>query len=114
MSGTEKSTVDKLIELSRWVDDAPENAHRNPEALTWHRTAKVAEESGEVIEAMIGYTGGNPRKGHSKVALHVIEELLDVAVAALGAVEHLREHDGRSMVLLAEKIHRVHARAGLG
>lgn len=98
-----------LVWLSRWVDAG--NAHRSPEALLWHRVAKVGEESGEVLAALIGATGGNPRKGVTHTYSDIIEELLDVAVTALGAVEHLDDHRGRSLTLLAEKIARVHARA---
>ena len=51
--------LDRYIEMDRrikvlsdWLDDA--NAHRDPEARTWGRLAKLAEESGEVVEAYIG------------------------------------------------------------
>lgn len=113
MSGRDEYTLAgrRIAALSEWIDDA--NADRNPEALTWHRVAKVGEEAGEVIEAMIGLTAGNPRKGqtHDKAAL--VEELLDTAVAALGAVEHLMGNAGTSMWLLHDKVRRVADRAGL-
>ncbi|MBO2451198.1 NUDIX domain-containing protein [Actinomadura barringtoniae] len=43
---------------------------------------KVAEEVGEVAEAYIGMTGGNPRKGVHKTATNVLDELADVMLAA--------------------------------
>ena len=43
----------------------------------------------------------------------VQEELLDVAITALAALEHIRGHDCRSMDLLVDKIVRTKARAGL-
>lgn len=98
-----------LIELSEWIDAG--NAHRDTEAIAWGRLAKVGEEFGEVIAAWIGYTGQNPRKGRTHRKDDVIEELLDVAVAALGAVEHLDRHRGQSIEILFDKIMRVRDRA---
>jgi NTP pyrophosphatase (non-canonical NTP hydrolase) len=106
--------VDIIVALSRWVDEHEANAGRDPEALSWHRVAKVSEEAGEVIDAMIQYTGGNPRK-QEKVGdpNPVIEELLDTAIAALGAVEHMTGNHGASMALLNNKLRRVGQRAGV-
>jgi diadenosine tetraphosphate (Ap4A) HIT family hydrolase/NTP pyrophosphatase (non-canonical NTP hydrolase) len=101
----------QIAAVSRWIDQA--NARRDPEAITWGRLAKLTEESGEVIEAFIGATGQNPRKGTTHTLHDVQEELLDVAVTALGALEHLRGHDERSMELLRDKVARVTRRAGL-
>lgn len=75
--------------LSHWVDNSPANAKRDPEALTWHRVAKVSEEAGEAIDEMIKWVGGNPRKPKSLSSGALVGELLDAAVSALGAVEHL-------------------------
>lgn len=98
-----------IVRLSQWIDDA--NRDRPAEAATWARIAKVAEEAGEVIAAHIGATGQNPRKGVTCSVDDVEEELLDVAVTALAAVEHLRSHDGRALELLADKVSRLVARA---
>lgn len=73
--------------LSDWLDEA--NAHRDPEARTWGRLAKLSEEAGEVIEAFIGVTGQNPRKGTNRSLDNVRKELLDVAMTALQAHYHL-------------------------
>lgn len=100
-----------LVGLSRWIDRG--NAHRDPEAIAWGRVAKIGEEFGEVMEAFIGYTGQNPRKGVTHTVFNVVDELLDVAVTALGAVEHLRDHDGQALRLLDEKIAAVATRAGV-
>ena len=100
-----------LVELSKWFDQG--NAHRDPEAITWGRIAKIAEENGEVIEAFIGATGQNPRKGVTNSMDSVLAELLDVAVTALGAYEHLDDHRGRSLAALDSKIMHVAYRAGL-
>jgi len=101
----------QLVALSRWID-AP-NAHRDPEAQAWARIAKVGEEHGEVVAAYIGAIGQNPRKGVTHTMDDVTDELLDVALTALAAVEHLRGHDGESFALLDAKLARVAERAGL-
>lgn len=65
------------------------------------------------MDALRGYLGENPRKGATKTLDDVIDELLDTAVAALGAVEHLTGHDGSALDRLENKIDYVHQRAGL-
>lgn len=106
-----RDTLGEVVALSRWID-AP-NAHRDPEAQAWSRIAKVAEEHGEAVAAYIGAIGQNPRKGVTHTVDDVVDELLDVALTALAAVEHLREHDGAALTLLETKLDRVAQRAGL-
>ncbi|QAY70901.1 MazG-like family protein [Xylanimonas protaetiae] len=100
-----------LVAICRWLD-AHDDA-RDPEAVTWARIAKVSEEHGEAVAAFIGVTGQNPRKGVTHTLDDVVEELLDVAVTALGAVEHLRGTRGDSLELLADKLARIAERAGV-
>lgn len=100
-----------LVALSEWIDAG--NAGRDPEAITWGRIAKITEEAGEVIAAYIGATGQNPRKGVTHSIDDVVAELLDVAVTALGAVEHITGHQGHARSLLDRKIVRVAERAGV-
>lgn len=102
--------AEHLVALSRWVDAG--NAHRDPEAITLHRVIKVAEEMGEAVTALIGALGANPRKGVDGTLEIVLEELLDVAVTALGAYEHIDAHQGRAYDELGAKIIRVAQRAG--
>jgi hypothetical protein len=98
-----------LVWLSEWIDAG--NADRAPEAVSWGRLAKITEEAGEVIAAFIGMTGQNPRKGITHTVQDVVDELLDVAVTALGAYEHLQGHQGTSLDALVLKIAMVAARA---
>ena len=100
-----------LVALSRWIDDG--NAHRDPEAILWGRVTKIGEEFGETIQALIGATGQNPRKGVTHTFDAVLDELLDVAVTALGAYEHVVGHDGSALSQLDAKILRVADRAGV-
>lgn len=103
---------DNLADLSRWIDR--HNAHRDAEAVTWGRIAKVSEEHGEAIAALILATGQNPRKpGDPEQYANVIKELLDVAVTALGAVEHMTGNTGLSVRLLGQHVEDVVKRAGL-
>lgn len=104
-------SADALVALSEWLDET--NGHRDPEAVTWGRVAKIGEEFGEVVEALIGATGQNPRKGKTHSLGDVREELLDVAVTALGAYEHLVAHDGTALTALETKILAVASRAGV-
>jgi NTP pyrophosphatase (non-canonical NTP hydrolase) len=100
-----------LTALSLWIDES--NAGRDREAVLWGRVSKIGEEFGEVIQALIGATGQNPRKGQTHTLADVCEELLDVAVTALAAHEHITEHQGLAIEMLEWKILRVAERAGV-
>ena len=102
---------DNLNALSKWIDEA--NAHRDTEAQIWGRVSKIAEENGEVIEALIGYLGANPRKGQTHDIGHVRKELFDVAVTALGAACHLAGNRTDAIQELVGHIETVARRAGV-
>ena len=103
----------QLAALSAWVDAGAANTTRPPEAQLWGRVAKVCEESGEAIAALIGVMGQNPRKGITHTVGDLRGELLDVAVSALAAVEHLDANTGRSLDHLASHLEHLSQRAGL-
>lgn len=105
------STAQNIAAVSQWVDDA--NAQRSVETNLWSRVTKVSEESGEAQAALRGLLGENPRKGVTHTTGDVVRELLDVAVAALGAVEHLTGNKGACMEMLAQHAHFVADRAGV-
>jgi hypothetical protein len=97
--------------LSDWIDGSPANRRRDPEARTWGRLAKIQEEAGEVISAYIAATGQNPRKPKRPEAIdEVAKELLDVALTALAAYEHL-VGSGTAMTNLLNHITATHHRA---
>ena len=100
-----------LNALSKWIDEA--NQHRCDEAQLWGRVSKITEENGEVIEAIIGYLGANPRKGKTHELLQVREELFDVAITALGAICHIDDNGSDVINELALRIERVARRAGV-
>lgn len=78
------STNTDIRLLSAWLDQG--NAHQDDEATTWARLAKVAEGCAKVVGAYTWATGPSPRKGSLE---QVEQELLAVAIAALGAIHHL-------------------------
>lgn len=109
--GTEvlRTMAIELARLSNWLDEA--NAHRDPEARTWGRMAKLSEETGEVVQEMIAFTGQNPRKPKTLTVTALIKENLDVAITALGNVEHLTGNEGTSMHRLLTHLSAIIARA---
>lgn len=113
MNNSHEQLAQQIAAISVWVDEHPANKQRDPEAQAWGRCAKVAEEAGEVIAALIGATGQNPRKGVHGCMSNVVDELLDVAVTALAAVEHLDGNQGGSVAMLIEHVGYLTERAGL-
>ncbi|MBO2458343.1 NUDIX domain-containing protein [Actinomadura violacea] len=65
-----------------WADTARIRSGYLAEVPTQTLVLKVAEEVGEVAEAYIGMTGGNPRKGVHKNTSDVLDELADVMLSA--------------------------------
>ncbi len=99
----------KLAAISDWID--AHNAHRHPLVSLWSRVTKASEEAGEAQDELRLWLGENPRKPKTETDRAVVEELLDTAVAALGAVEHLRGNNGVALSMLFYKIDQVHERA---
>lgn len=106
--------------ISQWLDDSA--FYESLETDTYKavhlarlmfRVHKIAEEYGEVQEAILGAVGENPRKGVTNGWDKVEKELLDVAGAALGALEHMRGNDGSSFASLVAALDGVYQRAGL-
>lgn len=107
---TEMSPAEMLAHLSDWIDEA--NSTKSPAMQVYERTiVKLAEEVGEVGNALIGIYGQNPRKGFYSGREQLVKELLDVALTALGAVEHLHKNCGSALQHLNDHIAVVHERA---
>lgn len=103
--------ANRLALISQSVDNFEANRRRDPEAQTWGRIAKVMEELGEVAQAYIGVIGQNPRKGISHSWDDVEHELLDVALTALTAYEHVSGNCGQSIDALGQHVKFVMNRA---
>lgn len=69
--------------MTEWLDQGS-TPTSDPRIL---RCFKIAEELGEVTAAIIGATGQNPRKGITHTWLDVQEELCDVILAAMVALD---------------------------
>lgn len=92
-----------IAAISRWIDGSPGYEGIDPETALWRRCTKVGSEAGEVIDALAAFVGENPRKGVHGTMTEVVEELLDTATAALGALVHLHDqgYDGVSPDVLS-------------
>ena len=109
--GDRVSVADMACAFSQWLDGTyPPDL--DPEAWMRRRVTKVCEEAGEVHEAVGALWGENPRKDRGTVE-EVIKELADCAGAALGAIEHLTGHEGRSLDIVTERVRQVCERAGV-
>ncbi|MBC3839456.1 hypothetical protein GXW82_02240 [Streptacidiphilus sp. 4-A2] len=71
-----------ITALTAWLD----GSNGGSEHETAMRLMKLAEETGEVMQAYIGMTGQNPRKGVTHTATDVADELCDVIVTAMVAL----------------------------
>src|SRR5690242_13592954 len=96
-----RSASAALLNLSVWLDDY--NGTKPRSTQLWERVGKVGEENGEVIAAMIGWGGQNPRKGHTHGSNDVEKELFDVAITALGAIISIHDNNPSFDVLEALK-----------
>jgi hypothetical protein len=101
----------QITAISAWIDYSPGYVGLDPEAHNWRRIQKCAQEVGEAFEAYCGTLGENPRKGVTHTTADVEAELFDVALSALGAVEHLNRNDGETMRKFIEHIRSVCDRA---
>lgn len=85
-------TPDELaaVELvDAWLDaDAQARYQEQPLAQDWARVAKITEEAGEAVDALIGLTGQNPRKGSYGTREKFLSELADTAWTAVFALQH--------------------------
>jgi hypothetical protein len=106
-------SAQSLSAVSRWLDESPAYQGIDPETALWRRCSKVSAEAGEVHDALSGYVGENPRKGVTHTIADIEYELLDVAHAALAAVEHLHGNDESALERFAAHITHVARRAGV-
>ena len=87
------TTPEELLGLVEWADahldrDASSTYTDQPLAQDWARVAKASEEAGEAIDALIGITGQNPRKGVYGSMDDLLDELADVALTGMYAIQH--------------------------
>lgn len=99
---------------THWLDDGVSDLYgAQPLAQHWARVAKTSEEAGEAIEALIAWSGQNPRKprvddfvGRAKL----LDELADVALTAILAIQHFTKDADQTMGHLWEHLAFLHER----
>jgi len=101
MTPEQWETIRRLVD---WLDAA----NGTGEQETAMRLMKLAEESGEVMQAYIGAVGQNPRKGHTHSPSDVAGELCDVILTAAVALHRFTDDPAAA---LDEKIRRVALRS---
>lgn len=109
----QEDTIDWLMVdfVDRWLDAAVGDIYKvQPMAQDWARISKVAEELGEAIQAFIGYTGQNPRKGKINGLSDVLEELADTAITAILAIQHFTGSTSQTKFLISDKLEKIHRR----
>lgn len=105
----------ELLRLIEWMDNdldgqVPEQYKDQPLAQDWARVAKVGEEAGEAIDALIGITGQNPRKGTYGSQSDLLYELADVALTGIYAMQHFTKDGEHTLDLLMERARYHHNR----
>jgi NTP pyrophosphatase (non-canonical NTP hydrolase) len=103
------STWHTVAAFARHLDD-----HDDPLGLTPHeqwtlQVLKLAEETGEAAQAVIGARGTNPRKKHLSTGWSDVHaEVADVVITSLVALQRMRPDDAAAylrdqLALKAEK-----------
>lgn len=78
-----------ITEMDLWLDrNVSERYKEEPLAQHWARISKMAEEVGEAIQAFIGVTGQNPRKGSYGTMRDVLNEAADVVITGVLCIQH--------------------------
>lgn len=89
----DRPTWDNINALRAWLDsEASLPPGTDPRIM---RVLKIGEEYGEVVEAVHGAVGANPRKGRSHTWDDVQKELCDTAVTTLLALATLTPEPGK-------------------
>lgn len=111
MVGVSDSAFRRIERLSNYFDrHLAHNKAATPEYILYARTAKLIEECGEVMEAVIGWTGDNPRKGRTHDIGDIQMELCDVILTAMCALHTTTQDRKVSVHLINERIRFVETR----
>lgn len=79
----------KIEVFDEYLDNGVAEEYKDqPLAQDWARVAKVAEELGEAIAALISSTGQNPRKKIKGTTDELLNELSDIVNTAALAIQH--------------------------
>ncbi|WP_432141119.1 MazG-like family protein [Streptomyces sp. bgisy084] len=91
--GPVMNTWETIGRLARRFD-AHDDARGLDQAQQWTlQVLKIAEETGEASQAVIGARGTNPRKGHSHTWQDVHAEVADIIITGMVALARMRPDD---------------------
>lgn len=110
----QEDTVDWQIVaiVDEWLDTLiGEQYEGQPLAQDWARLSKIGEELGEAIQAFIGLTGQNPRKGISNTREEFLDEVADTIITGLFCLQHFTGNSAESKRIITEKMARIYKRA---
>jgi len=98
-----------VADITAWLDNSnPTGPHEDA-----MRVLKLLEEAGEAAAALIGVQGQNPRKGVTHTQDDLLNELADVAITALCAMQHFTHDETVTRAYLAAKVHGIITRSGI-
>jgi NTP pyrophosphatase (non-canonical NTP hydrolase) len=96
-------------DITAWLDRSnPAGPHEDS-----MRVLKLVEEAGEAAAAYIGMVGQNPRKGVTHTQGDLLNELADVALTALCAMQHFTQDAAVTRAVLASKVAGIMARSDI-
>lgn len=105
----------RLVEaMDAWLDENCGQAYKDqPLAQDWARVAKGAEELGEAIDALIGITEQNPRKGMYGTRDDLLIELADQCLTGIYAIQHFTKDTDATWFIVTNRAEHHAARIGL-
>jgi NTP pyrophosphatase (non-canonical NTP hydrolase) len=91
--------------IDDWLDAEVSDEYKvQPLAQDLARVAKAGEEAGEALEAFLGYTGQNPRKGKNKTLDDVLDELADFVLTGVLGIQHFTKDQDETLAILAARL----------
>lgn len=106
---TDQDLFADIADITAWLDKSnPAGPHEDA-----MRVMKLMEEAGEAAAAYIGVTGQNPRKGVTHTQDDLLNELADVAITALCAMQHFTQDEAVTRAYLASKVDGIIKRSGI-
>lgn len=90
-----------IAALDEWLDANVDALYKlQPLGQDWARIAKIGEEYGEAVQAFIGCTGQNPRKGHTHTTADVTDELVDTLITCVLAIQHFTKDAAQTVKVI--------------